>query len=273
MRRIASLPMYDVPELQGETDALWAALAHAMRAEGVAGVPDALTRDRGHRDVWVDPTLLLGQTCGYPFANALHGKVQMVATPRYAVPECAGAFYTSRVVVRIDSPVRRLDDLLGGVCAANESDSHSGMSAMRALIAPVAHARGTGPRFFSRVVFTGSHRASLEMVARGDADVASIDAVTFALTARVRPDLTDAVRDLARTAPCPGLPMITSLETSGEDVTRLRAALARLFADEATAATRATLLIDGFDVLPAGTYDLVHDLERSAVRLGYPALA
>lgn len=270
--RIASLPMYDVPELRAETDALWAALARAMVAEGVDGVPERLTRDRGHRDVWLDPALLVGQTCGYPFVNALSGRVKMVATPRYAVPECAGAFYSSRVMVRVDLPVRRLDDLTGLVCAANERDSHSGMSALRALIAPVAHARGM-KKFFSRVVWTGSHRKSLEMVAAGEADVAAVDCVTFALTASVRPDLAAAVREVARTAPCPGLPIITSVTTSDEDVARIRAALARVAADDAADATRHALLIDGFDVLPEAAYETVRELERGAVRLGYPELA
>ena len=142
--RIASLPMYDLPELRAETDALWAALARAMAAEGLEGAPPALTRDRSHREVWVDPDLLLGQTCGYPFTHELAGRVQLVATPRFAVPACAGAWYTSRVVVRAGLSAARLEDLAGAVCAATEKDSQSGMSALRAVIAPLASARGGG---------------------------------------------------------------------------------------------------------------------------------
>ena len=268
MSRIAALPMYDVPELRAHTDALWEALARALVAEGVDGVPAALTREADHRAPWTDERLLLGQTCGYPFTHALAGRVQYVATPCYAVPECSGAFYTSRVLVRQDARARRLDDLAGLVCAANELDSHSGMNAPRALLAPVAHARRTSA-LFARVVYSGSHRASLELLSRGDVDVAVIDSVTFALTATVRPDLTAGVRELARTAPCPGLPFITSPRTRPDELTRLRAALARLPSDPAAA----PLLLAGIDVLPSGAYDTVDELERGAARLGYPVLA
>src|SRR6188474_2902305 len=138
--RIASLPMYDVPELSAETDALWAAFARALTAEGIEGVPAELTRARHHREPWDDPDLLISQICGYPLVHHFTGRLRVIATPRYAVPECAGSWYTSRVMVRADSPANRLDDLFGAVCAANELDSHSGTNAMRALIAPIAFA-------------------------------------------------------------------------------------------------------------------------------------
>lgn len=272
MSWIAALPMYDVPELRPQTDALWAALARAMAAEGLEGVPPALTRELHHRDSWVDERLLLGQTCGYPFATALAGRVQYVATPFYAVPECAGTYYTSRVVVRRDVVARSLDDLAGLVFAANEPDSHSGMNGPRALFAPVAHARGTAS-LFSRVIYTGGHRASLELLARAEADVAAIDSVTFALVDGECPDLTACVRDLAVTAPCPGPPLITSLRTTPDELRRIRAALVRLAADPDVADTRAALRLGGFDVLPVAAYDSVLELERAAQRLGYASLA
>ena len=40
----ASLPMYDLPGLDAATDAWWAGLAAAFRAEGLREVPDNLTR-------------------------------------------------------------------------------------------------------------------------------------------------------------------------------------------------------------------------------------
>lgn len=264
--------MYDPPELRDVTDTLWSALAAALEDEGVHGVPRQLTRDRHHRELWGDPHLLWSQTCGYPLARHFAGRLRVVATPRYAVPECVGSWYTSRVVVRADSPARGLADLRGAVCAANEIDSHSGTNAFRALVAPIAFSGGGG-RFFSAVKWSGGHRMSLEMVVKGEADVAAIDCITFALLSGVRPELTSTVREIARTAPCPGLPFVTPASTSDDELARMRAALARVFDDPATAEARAALLFDGFEILPEDAYQTVLDLEAAACRLGYPELA
>ena len=269
MTRVASLPMYDPPGLAAATDALWAAIADACRAEGLGEVPDALDRARPHRAVWHDPTLFLSQTCGYPLVHELRGVVRVVATPRYAVPACFGTSYTSHCIVPRERGAARLDDLRGAVAAGNEIDSHSGMNAFRALIAPLAG----GGRFFDGVVWSGSHLASLEMVARREVDVAVIDCVTFALLETLRPDLTAAVRVIARTEPCPGLPLITAASTGDDEVAAIRRALARVAADPSLAPLRATLLIDGFEVLPENAYRRVLELEEAAVRLGYAELA
>ena len=269
MTRVASLPMYDPPGLREANDALWAALAAACRAEGLREVPDRLDRERPHREAWHHPGLFLSQTCGYPLVHELAGVVKIVATPRYAVEACIGSSYTSHCIVPRQAGAARLDDLRGAVAAANEIDSHSGMNAFRALIAPLAG----GGRFFDGVVWSGSHLASLELVARRQVDVAVIDCVTFALLDRLRPDLTAEVRIIARTEPCPGLPFITAASTGDQDIARIRRALERVAADPALASLRATLLIDGFEVLPEQAYRRVLELEESALRLGYAALA
>jgi ABC-type phosphate/phosphonate transport system substrate-binding protein len=261
--------MYDVPELRAATDALWAGLASALRARGIDRVPDTLCRDRPLRSMWLDPDLLLSQTCGYPLVRALAGRVQMVATPRYRVPLCEGTWYRSRVVVARESPATSLADLAGAVCAVNEPDSHSGMNAMRALVAPLA---GRQP-FFREVVWTGAHRVSLELVASGKADVTAIDCVSFALFERALPDLAARVRAVGVTEACPGLPIITRAGASAGEIDAMRAALDEVAADPALAGARDTLLLGGFEVLEPGVYERVSELEAEAARLGYPELA
>src|SRR5207248_1080800 len=77
--------------------------------------------------------------------------------------------------------------------------------ALRFAVAPY----GGGGSFFGAVKLSGSHRASLEMIARGEAGVAAIDCVTHAFLERVRPHLMRATRILEATAPAPTLPFIT----------------------------------------------------------------
>lgn len=266
--RVASLPMYDLPELREHTDALWAALARALEARGASGVPRSLCRDRALPSVWLDPDLLLSQTCGYPLVRQLAGRVEVVATPRYRVAHCEGTWYRSHIVVPRDSTAASLADLAGSVCAVNEPDSHSGMNALRALVAPLAG----GGKFFRHVRWTGAHRASLELVARGEADVAAIDCVSFALFEQALPDLTAQVRAIELTAACPGLPIITAAGTSRSEIEAMREALAEVEADPALAGARDALLLDGFETLPADVYRRVDELADQAARLGYPDL-
>ena len=264
---IASLPMYDVPELAEHTDALWGAIARALAVRGVRA-PAALTRDR---ETWTDPALTLSQTCGYVFTHRLKGAVRLVATPRYAAPGCEGARYTSMIVVPRASTARSLEELRGRVAAVNQLESHSGMNVLRHLCAPLADAG----RFFGRVEVSGGHRASLERIAAGTADVAAIDCVAHALLARAVPDLLAGTRVLAEVeAPrVPGLPLITRRDLPGEDLGTLREALLDVAEDPALARTRRALLWDGLEVLGEDAYAVLDEMEEGAIARGYPTVA
>jgi ABC-type phosphate/phosphonate transport system substrate-binding protein len=255
--------MYDFPELQWATDALWGAIA--VR---VPGAPAGLVRGRALMEVWTDPDLLLGQTCGYPLMTALAGKVRLVAVPRYRAEGCAGVMYRSAMVVRADDTAACLADLRGRRCAVNGVDSNSGMNVLRAAVAPLA----VGGWFFGDVVMTGSHAASVDAMASGHADVAAIDCVTWAHLQRVRPAAVAGLRVLAWSAATPSLPLITSAGTGAEHCDALARALNDVAADRTLAPVLSALLIDGFETLPLRDYDAVVALEELAVGLGYPVL-
>jgi len=264
----AVLPMYDLPELRSATDGWWHGIAAHLRRIGLPDVPVALGRPRDYAASWLLPDLLLGQTCGYPLTHALAGKVRLVATPRYGAAGCLGSDYSSWIVVRDDDPALTPADLRGRLAAVNTPDSQSGMNALRDVFAPLAE----GGRFFSAVVETGGHVASLEAVARGRADVAAIDCVTFALLERVRPAATRGIRKLAQTAAVPSLPYISSLRTGPQDLTRLREGLRDAAADPGLAGVRGDLLIEGFDVRPERDYDSILEMERRAGARAYATI-
>lgn len=203
---IAALPMYDRPEIRGATDALWAAIRDALRAEGLAA-PDTLLRGADPWAIWRDPALVLAQTCGLPYRAQLHGSVRLVATPDYALPGCAPGHYNSVVIARgADLPQRPR-------IAINDALSQSGWAALQAWAS--ARDLALGP-----VSVTGAHAASARAVAQGAADLAAIDAQTWRLL--VRFDHADPALEIARTAPTPGLPLITAM---AHDPAPLRAAL------------------------------------------------
>jgi ABC-type phosphate/phosphonate transport system substrate-binding protein len=269
MSRIASLTMYDLPELRAETDAWWSALARAFRREGIDAVPDGLDRATDRHAAWLSTGLLIAQTCGYPLTHALAGRVRLVASPRYGAPGCEGFNYSSAIVVRRDDPATTIAGLAGRRVAFNGIDSQSGYNTLRAAVAP--HAKGG--RFFATAVRSGAHRESLRMVATGEADCAALDGVTFALIERVAPAEVASVRVLDWTPSAPSLPYITAMDTSEDDIARLRAGLTGACADPDATAARQALLIDGFDVRPLDDYAVIDAMERDAGAAGYPELA
>ena len=266
---VASLPMYDLPELRAATDAWWQGLARAFGREGIANVPDALDRRASYQEIWTSPDLLLSQTCGYPLTHALAGRVTLVATPCYAAEGCEAASYCSVVIVGADNPAGAIGDLRGARCAINGPDSQSGCNALRALVAPLA-ARG---RFFGIVAVSGGHAASIALVAAGEADVAAVDCVTHALLSRHRPAALAGTRVLCRTPSAPGLPYVTREGADDDLLQRLRAGLARAMADPQLAAARDALLLADAAVLPLAAYDRITELEDAAMAAGYREVA
>lgn len=258
--------MYDLPELRAATDCLWDAMAAALRNGGLTDVPARLERPTDPLVAWRSPTLLFSQTCGYPLVTVLRNSVSVVGAPIYDAEGADGATYRSAVIVRADHRATDLGDLRGGVAAVNELTSHSGYNALRALVAPLAK----GVPFFSSMLITGAHAASITAVASGEADVAAIDCVTLALLRKHRPDAVAAVRVLAWSDPAPALPFITAHD--GVAPSTLLAALRAALTTEKTAGARAALLLR--DVVPAtlATYAPITEMERLSVALNYPDL-
>jgi ABC-type phosphate/phosphonate transport system substrate-binding protein len=267
-RRIASLGMYDAPFLTAANDTLWRAVATRLRAAGVEGVPDPLDRERPLRAIWHDPALLLGATCGYPLVTELGDAVTVVAAPVFDLPGCAGATHRSFIIVPTAAHVASLADLRGARVAINGRDSNTGMNLLRAAVAPLA----SGAPFFSEVIETGAHLASMAAVARGTADVAAVDCVTFGLAARHRPALVRAVKSIGATPPSPSLPFITRAGAAPDEVALLRRALAEAVASPEAAEAVAALRLRGIAPAEAADYAVLLRYARDAAAASYPEL-
>jgi ABC-type phosphate/phosphonate transport system substrate-binding protein len=266
---IASLPMYDLPEIRAATDKWWERLAYAFRQEGIADVPDALWRGEDHRMPWTHPDLLLSQTCGYPLMHELREKVSLAATPCYSAEGCSGPNYCSVVIVHDDNPAAELSDLQGSCCAINNRNSQSGYNALRALVAPIS----SGGRFFSDVKVSGSHLNSIAMVHDGEADVAAVDCVTYALLKRHRPLALKAIRALCLTPHAPALPYVSRANAGSGFLQKIRRGLEVACSDAALADCRETLMIREFQFLEASTYKCIIEMEAAAIEHGYRDVA
>ncbi|PDT04503.1 phosphate ABC transporter substrate-binding protein [Rhizobium chutanense] len=259
---LVSIAMYVTSEpLAAATGELWSFLRHYLTQAGLTDLPETPDRTVPYDEAWLRPDLLLSQTCGYPFARNLRGRVRLVATPVYGHPGCDGPAMCSFIIVRKDSSLGSLEDLRGTTAAINSPDSNSGSNLFRAAVAPLAR----DGRFFGRIIETGSHGGSIAAVAEGRADGAAIDCVTYANIRRFDPTLVEGVRIIAETPKGPGLPLITSGDASDDRVLRLRDALSAAIKEPSLAAMRATLGLVDFSVLSEADYEPLLSLAGEAL--------
>ena len=269
MTAIAALTMYDLPELQAATNAWWTAIAGHLRRAGLDDVPQELTRGRPVDVNWRDPALLLTQTCGYPLTHGHADDLSAIAVPDYRAEGCGGGLYRSAFVVRADDPATGLEDLRGRRVAANGPDSQSGCNALRAAVAEIA----VGNRFFSDVTWSGAHRLSLAAVREGQADIAAIDGVTFALVGDAAPREVAGLRVLAWSAATPALPYAVRKNLDGDTRARVTDALLAASADPESEAARDTLRIAGLQPAADADYAVMVAMREAAEARGYPLLA
>lgn len=238
---IASLAMYDWPQVRAEHDRLWSLIRAALADEGVAA-PESLTRDTSLWEVWESPRLILGQTCGMPYRTRLHGRVDLVGTPDHALPDAAPGHYYSELITRADEP-GEVADFIDRTLAFNGQDSQSGWAA------PQNHVARHGLRF-THTRHTGAHRESARAVAEGRADIAAIDAVSWRLIVAHMPELAARLRVIGHTEPTPGLPLITAKGRGTAPLARaVAAAIAALAPPD-----REALGLAGLAAIPAAAY-------------------
>ena len=244
---VASLPMYDWPEVQGATDRLWRAIRDQLRAEGIEA-PDRLTRPADPATTWRDPDLLLGQTCGLPLVTTLPALTVVGAFDHRLSGTPPGSYHSVIIVHRTD-PAARIGELAGASVAVNGADSQSGHAVWRHLLR-----ESDGVDSLGRVLHSGTHRASIQAVAGGGARTAAVDAVSWELARRHEP-AADRCRVLHRTAPTAGLPIVTARSSARGP---LRAALDTVVR-HLPEVDRAALRVHGFVPLDRSAYD---EIER-----------
>lgn len=231
---IASFPWYDLPSVRWANDALW-------RAMGLGG---ELDRETPVDAQWRSDALFVSQACGLDLFLA-DAPIEPVLAPVFDLDCEPGSYYSVLVGART------------GVAAVNSLSSRSGLSALLTVAEP------------SSMIVTGSHRASLDAVRRGQADLACIDAVTWDILSRDEPDCVDGVSVLERTSSAPAPPFVVPRGRGREQAVRL---ITAAMASPATQPAREALRLRGVIPMTLDDYAPV-EREYRAVAERIPGLA
>ena len=191
-------------------------------------------------DPFADDRADLAFVCGpsYSLLRDAGRVVEVVAAaPVFDDPRNAGRpVYFSDVVVRRDHPAQTFRDLRASAWAYNDRQSLSGWFRMLERLEALGFGRDP-TAFFSSVFASGSHVASIDLVARGEADVSAVDSNTLLLARRHEPSLAERLRVLESWGPSPVQPLIAHAALPAPLRERIAAALLAM-ADSADTARR-----------------------------------
>ena len=201
--------MYDWPETGHAIDALWANIRNQLIQRNIEA-PSILDRINHPAALWSKPELLIGQTCGWPYANYLKEQVVPFARFYYDILGCPAGDYNSVYIGHDDDDFDHLASPQAfefvEKIAINSDDSQSGFHVFSEITdKPAEEAIAKEKR-----IVTGAHRNSISAVANGDANIAAIDAVAFELAKHYEPETVSRIVVLKSSKPKAGLPLITS---------------------------------------------------------------
>lgn len=238
---IANLPMYHRAELAKAHDIYWQLIRKHLAAAGIES-PLKLAQDAGEMDVWIRPDLVFSQTCSMPYRTVLYDKVTLIGTPDFGVKGCPPGYYRSAFVVHKSDTREKLDDFKNAKFAFNMEISQSG------FVAAKTETLNSG-FFFKNRICAESHLNAACMIASGQAEIASIDAVSLTLMERYDSFYSD-LKVIHWTTPTPSLPYITA---SGEDADLYFIAVKAAIDDLPTAIAK-ELMIKNMIKIPKETY-------------------
>ncbi|HEV2013252.1 MAG TPA: PhnD/SsuA/transferrin family substrate-binding protein [Candidatus Dormibacteraeota bacterium] len=199
--------------------------------------------------------------CGLPYVQ-LAKHVEPLAAPVLAGDRYRGQpYYFSDVIVARDSRFQSFADLRGASWSFNDPDSHSGYLVTLVRLLDLTETE----QFFSRVVDSGWHQVSIELVASGRVDASAVDSHVLAVELRNRPELQNRLRVIDSLGPSPIQPVVARRALDAKLRRELRSTLLNLAGDRLGQG-----LVKGLVPVTDGWYD---PIRKMLARVNRAALA
>lgn len=167
--------------------------------------------------------------------------------------------YYSDVVVRADRPWQTWHDLFGRTWGFNEPASYSGYTVVAARL----REQQRSWRFFGKLVETGSHLRSLDLVLAGEIDAAPIDSHVYDAWRYQRRRVATRLRSISMLGPSPIPPLVVGTHVAPALRERLRAALVHLHEDASVAPQLRRGRIARFVAVDDATYDPIRAMQAA----------
>ena len=192
----------------------------------------------------------VGQICGIAFANAPAGQLRYLATFVADDPTIPAGHYNSILVTQREAGLATPADFdpTRHRAVINETGSFSGNLTFDAHMA-AEHNIGLGTPLVS-----GAHLKSIGMVARGEADLAAIDRISFALARQTVPEDVAGVTVIGETASHPGVPFVADSSLPEDVIMRLQTEILAYREDPAWAEMQSILGLSDITVLDQSVY-------------------
>ena len=269
-RFIANARMYSVtPEVEEAWKRL---LGHVLAMAGADFDYVSYPAPQPLEVLWEREDLGCVFMCGYPIAFQL-SEVVPIAAPIPSAPWAQGKpLYRSDLIVRADSPFRRIEDTFGHRIGWTVDHSHSGFNALRHHL--LSYRTPERPALYGEVhgnLITA--RGVLDKVLAGQIDVGPLDGYWHDLIRAHRPDLTGGIRVIGSTdlAPIPSFVAVPSLPA--ETLVRLKTAFAAAHHQSWFAPLGETLRLDGFATVEQSDFERTLTWDREAKEQGYAMIA
>lgn len=208
--------------------------------------------------------------CGLPYiqrAADRDAQITLLAAPIMAGARYGGKpVYFSDIVVNRRSPYRRFSDLRGATWSYNEPNSHSGYTAIRHYLAR----RGEGGDFFGRVLESGSHEISLQMILDGEIDGSAVDSTVLELEIARRPALAAELRVLDTIGPSPIPPWLANGSLPRELRQALQQAFWNMHRDPQGKQILHSARIARFVPISDSDYDPLRKMTTEAAKVTFP---
>jgi phosphonate transport system substrate-binding protein len=210
--------------------------------------------------------------CGLPYTQK-HDRpdrpIELLCAPVMAAPRYgARPVYFTDVVVRRDHAAHAFTDLRGRAWAYSDEGSHSGYNVMRHHLLALGETGG----YFGRVVASGSHQSSIQMILDGAVDASGIDSIVLELEQARRPELTGALRTIAAVGPSPIPPVVAARGLAPSLGRRLQEVFVGMSADPAGRLVLAEGRMTRFVRVRDTDYDPIRAMVRRAEAAGFLAI-
>lgn len=219
------------------------------------------------KDSYAEVNKLLGTgdidmafVCGRPYVDGReNSELELLVAPQVK----GQTVYYSYIIVPVDSPAKRLDDLKGKTFAFADPMSNSGKLAPTYML---ALRNQTPDSFFSKYIYTSAHDKTIKVVAQKIVDGGAVDSLIWDYENAVNPKHTSQTRIIDRSGPHGIPPVVVRVGMDPQMKEKLKQVLLDVHKDEKGRQILAGMKIDKFVVVDDKQYDSIRQMKDVVLR-------